>query len=55
MERTLHILVPDFILENDAQDKRQGSFAAVGLFVDVSGFSAMADAMMQQGQHGAEV
>lgn len=55
MEGILHILVPHFLLENDAQDKRQGSFAAVGLFVDVSGFSAMADAMMQQGQHGAEV
>ncbi len=48
-------LVPDLILENYAVKKYQGEFPTVGLFVDICGFSALTDSLMQHGQHGAEV
>jgi len=51
----IHRLVPDFILRNYAAGHTTGTFPAVCLFVDISGFSAMTDALMQHGQHGAEV
>jgi predicted ATPase/class 3 adenylate cyclase len=51
----MHRLVPDFILQNHAAGRSGGSFSAVCLFVDISGFSAMTDALMGHGQHGAEV
>ncbi len=51
----MHQLVPHFILENYASGKQTGVFPAVGLFVDVSGFSTITDALMAHGQHGAEV
>src|SRR5260221_8896479 len=51
----MHHLVPAFILENDAAGRRSGAFAAVGLFVDIAGFSTLTDVLMNHGQHGAEV
>ncbi len=51
----MHNLVPQFILEQLAQKKQQGTFTAVGLFVDVSGFTQLMETLMQHGQHGAEV
>jgi len=51
----MHRLVPDFILRNYAGGSTGGSLQAVCMFVDISGFSAMTDALMQHGQHGAEV
>jgi class 3 adenylate cyclase/tetratricopeptide (TPR) repeat protein len=48
-------LVPPVILENYIKGKFNGEFSAVGLFVDISGFSAITDTLMQHGQHGAEV
>jgi predicted ATPase/class 3 adenylate cyclase len=51
----MHQLVPHFILENLASGIDSGNFSAAGLFVDISGFSAMTDALMAHGQHGAEV
>jgi predicted ATPase/class 3 adenylate cyclase len=51
----IHRLVPTFILENYAAGRNRGSFRAAGLFVDISGFSALTDVLMNQGQHGAEV
>lgn len=48
-------LVPNLILENYANGIYRGDFPAVGLFVDISGFSTMTDSLMQHGQHGAEV
>jgi class 3 adenylate cyclase/tetratricopeptide (TPR) repeat protein len=33
----------------------EGSFQAIGLFADTSGFTAMTDALIEHGQHGAEV
>ena len=48
-------LVPHFILKNYAAGKLNGTFSAVGLFLDISGFSAMTEALMTHGQHGAEL
>jgi class 3 adenylate cyclase len=51
----LHRVVPELILENYRLGRYHGEFHAVALFLDLSGFSTMTDALMQQGQHGAEV
>ncbi|MEZ4594850.1 MAG: AAA family ATPase, partial [Chloroflexota bacterium] len=51
----MHNLVPQFILEQFEQSQRRGSFTAVGLFVDVSGFTQLMETLMQHGQHGSEV
>ncbi|HEX6384801.1 MAG TPA: adenylate/guanylate cyclase domain-containing protein, partial [Anaerolineae bacterium] len=52
----MHRLVPDFILQQYGSGKRSGNFPATTLFVDVSGFSAITDMLIESGsQHGAEV
>ncbi|MBK8905833.1 MAG: tetratricopeptide repeat protein [Anaerolineaceae bacterium] len=51
----MHNLVPQFILEQLAQENHRGSFAAVSLFIDISGFTQLMETQMQHGQHGAEV
>lgn len=51
----MHRVVPELILENFRAGKFEGEFPAVGMFLDLSGFSRMTDALMQHGQHGAEV
>lgn len=51
----MHRLVPDFILHQRATGASQGRLSAACLFVDVTGFSAMTDSLMQHGQAGAEV
>lgn len=48
-------LVPHHILEQYALANWRGECPAVGLFADISGFSAITDALMAHGQHGAEV
>ncbi len=48
-------LVPHFILERYNAGEKRGSFPAVGMFVDISGFSQITDELMEHGQHGAEV
>jgi class 3 adenylate cyclase/tetratricopeptide (TPR) repeat protein len=48
-------LVPHLILEQFATGELSGRFQATALFVDISGFSAITDALMQHGQYGAEV
>ena len=47
-------LVPNFILEKYRAGEMRGSLQAAGLFVDLSGFSKMADALARHGHHGAE-
>jgi len=47
-------LVPGFILEKYRSGELRGSLQAAGLFVDLSGFSRMADFLAQYGQNGAE-
>ncbi|GAB4487649.1 MAG: adenylate/guanylate cyclase domain-containing protein [Anaerolineales bacterium] len=51
----MHRLIPPLILENYASGNLNGEFEAVGMFADMSGFSAMTDELMTHGQHGAEV
>ncbi len=48
-------LVPPFILERMAARENYGRLTAAALFVDISGFSALTDELMQHGQHGAEI
>jgi predicted ATPase/class 3 adenylate cyclase len=51
----MHRLIPHIILEHYAAGQTSGTFPAVGMFADMSGFSAMTDELMTHGQHGAEV
>lgn len=51
----MHRVVPELIVESYREGRYSGDFEAVGLFLDLSGFSTMTDVLMQYGQHGAEV
>src|SRR5512134_1568771 len=51
----MHRVVPELIVESYRAGKYHGEFPAVGMFLDLSGFSVMTDVLMQHGQHGAEV
>ena len=53
--RGVHRIVPELIVENYRAGRFGGDFSAAGMFLDLSGFSKMTDALMQHGQHGAEV
>ncbi len=51
----MHRVVPEIIVENYRAARYRGEFPAVGMFLDLTGFSSMTDTLMQRGQHGAEV
>ena len=51
----MHNLVPEFIQEKYARGALHGEFPAASLFMDISGFTRITDALMVHGQHGAEV
>lgn len=51
----MHRVVPDLIVENYSAGRHRGEFSAIGMLPDVSGCSPMAKALVQHGQHGAEV
>jgi class 3 adenylate cyclase len=51
----MHNLVPHFIQENFARGVSQGHFPAIGVFLDLTGFSKLSDILMEHGPHGAEV
>src|SRR5215216_4957360 len=51
----MHRVVPELIVENYRAGRFSGEFPAIGMFLDLSGFSTMTDVLMQHGQHGAEV
>jgi class 3 adenylate cyclase len=51
----MHRVVPELIVENYRAGNYRGEFPAVGMFLDLSGFSTMTDVLMGHGQHGAEV
>jgi predicted ATPase len=53
--RTMHRVVPEFIIEKYRAGQFNGSFRAVGMFLDLSGFSTLTDALAKQGQYGAEI
>ncbi len=46
--------VPGLILDNQARDRRHGRFEAIAMFVDISGFSALSDRLIQYGREGSE-
>ncbi|HEX8992755.1 MAG TPA: AAA family ATPase, partial [Anaerolineales bacterium] len=50
----MHQTVPEFIVENYRAGRRRGNFQAATLFIDLSGFSRITDALMPHGQPGAE-
>src|SRR5512133_3926776 len=51
----MHRVVPELIIDKYRAGMFSGEFLAVGMFLDLSGFSTMTDALMQHGQQGAEV
>ena len=51
----MHPLVPQFILDNHRTGNFSGRFQAAVLFVDTSGFTALAETLSTHGSHGAEV
>ncbi len=50
----MYRLIPHFIQENYTRGIYRGEFHAAGLFLDVSGFSAMTEELMRHGTQGAE-
>ena len=57
-ENKLHILkplLPYFIQERFEENKRSGQLDAYTMFVDISGFTAMTETLMQRGNEGAEM
>ncbi|MCA9969001.1 MAG: hypothetical protein KC425_02240, partial [Anaerolineales bacterium] len=48
-------LIPQFIFEQLQAGRDHGTFAAVTLFQDISGFTAMSQALMRHGKAGAEL
>jgi tetratricopeptide (TPR) repeat protein/class 3 adenylate cyclase len=48
-------LVPSFILNQIEEKNSIGHFAATALFIDISGFTLMTDALMRNGKEGAEI
>ncbi len=51
----MHRIIPQLIIDNFRAGRYQGSFKAASMFLDISGFSVMTDALMGQGRDGAEV
>ncbi len=52
--RVMRHLLPGFILENLQANQYRGQFAAATLFIDLSGYTATTEVLMQHGQAGAE-
>jgi predicted ATPase/class 3 adenylate cyclase len=50
----VHRIIPELIIENYRARRYGGSFKAASMFLDISGFSVMTDALMGQGRGGAE-
>lgn len=50
----MHQLVPNFILKQVDTGQRQGHLQGAAMFVDLSGFSAIADALGLHGHLGSE-
>ncbi len=51
---TVHRTIPEFIIGNYKAGSYAGSFPAASMFLDISGFSTMTDALMGEGRDGAE-
>lgn len=48
-------LVPDFILEKNKNNQPQGTFSAIVMLLDISGFTGMTYQLIQSGKEGAEI
>jgi len=48
-------LIPHFIQEEYQKENYEGNFEALTMFVDVSGFTPMTQALMKEGTEGAEI
>ncbi|HDR05525.1 MAG TPA: adenylate/guanylate cyclase domain-containing protein, partial [Candidatus Marinimicrobia bacterium] len=48
-------LIPHFIAEKYEQKQFAGKFQAVSIFLDISGFTPMSEALMKHGKEGAEI
>lgn len=53
--QTSHNLIPDFIRRMYREGRENGSFSGAAIFVDLSGFSALTDALSAHGAYGAEI
>ncbi len=51
----MHNLVPHFIHDQYQANNYHGTIEAVTLFIDISGFTAMTQALMKHGKEGAEI
>ncbi|MFN2137333.1 MAG: tetratricopeptide repeat protein [Candidatus Promineifilaceae bacterium] len=51
----MHHLVPSYIIRKLRQGEEAGSLACAALFVDISGFTHVTEALTEHGQYGAEV
>ncbi len=51
----MHCIIPELITENYRAGCYMGSFNAASMFLDISGFSVLTDALMGQGRDGAEI
>ena len=51
---TMRPLIPDFIHKQYWANRFKGQFSAVAMFVDLSGFTSLTEALMQYHRDGAE-
>jgi len=51
----MHQLVPTYILQNYDAGEFSGELLVAAMFVDLSGFSSMSDALGKHGHHGSEM
>jgi hypothetical protein len=48
-------LIPSYIYDMSVRNKNKGTFNSSTLFMDISGFTQMTEALMKKGKEGAEV
>lgn len=51
----MYNLLPEFILENYKNNNFEGSFDAITMFMDISGFTSMTEKLMKGEKEGAEI
>lgn len=48
-------LIPDLIIEKYLSQETDGEFLAVTMFLDISGFTTMAERLLREGKEGADI
>ncbi len=51
----MYNLIPHFIHDHFKEDTMTGDFHALSMFMDISGFTPMTEALMLHGKQGAEI